>query len=313
MSLRPNVLVPGVTKAGTTSLFWYLAQHPDICASDEKEIDYFTPLRYGHEPTRPLSVYDELFAHHNDEPYLLEASPRYFYGGPTLVARVHATLPDARLVFALRDPVDRMVSAFRYQRSRGLRPDAMTFDQFVDVCLRARASGEDRHEGRHLDRALAVGRYSDYLPDWYAAYDPSRITIVFFEHLVADPETQMRRLCTWLDLDAEPAGRFDYTVRNRTVATRSHRIRGMAETLNARIGKSLRRLPAAKRLARAAYERLNGRPADRVSANPSTRARLQAFYAPANAELARLVVARGVDLQQLPAWLDADRVRSGAG
>ena len=43
----PNLVIAGVPKAGTTSLFNYLAQHPDICPSDVKETRYFEPLRYG--------------------------------------------------------------------------------------------------------------------------------------------------------------------------------------------------------------------------------------------------------------------------
>jgi hypothetical protein len=43
----PNLLLAGVPKAGTTSLFRYLEQHPDICSSSDKEIGYFNPLRHG--------------------------------------------------------------------------------------------------------------------------------------------------------------------------------------------------------------------------------------------------------------------------
>jgi hypothetical protein len=41
----PNLIIAGAQKAGTSSLFWYLAQHPQICASDRKELRYFTPRR----------------------------------------------------------------------------------------------------------------------------------------------------------------------------------------------------------------------------------------------------------------------------
>lgn len=311
MPLRPNLLIPGVTKAGTTSLFWYLAQHPQICAADEKEIDYFTPLRHGEEPSQPLTVYEDYFPHYAGERYLLEASPRYFYGGRRLVSRVHEALPDARLVVALRDPVDRMLSAFRYQRSRGLRPGTMTFEEFVDMCMHARRTGEDLDKGRNLDRTLSVGRYIDYLPDWYAAYGRDDTTVVFFEHLVADPEAQIRRMCAWLDIDGEPAGDIDYTVRNRTVATRSHRLRRVAEALNERVGKSLRHVPSVKRTVRAVYERVNSRRTDDIGPAGRARERLLAFYAPANAELAAFLTAQGH--RDLPAWLHTDRVASGPG
>ncbi len=58
----PNLIIAGVGKAGTTSLFWYLSQHPGICASDVKEIQYFTPLSEGDGVLPPLSEYARHFA-----------------------------------------------------------------------------------------------------------------------------------------------------------------------------------------------------------------------------------------------------------
>ena len=50
----PNLVIVGVGKAGTTSLFHYLRQHPDICGSDIKELRFLNPLRRG-EPLAPLA------------------------------------------------------------------------------------------------------------------------------------------------------------------------------------------------------------------------------------------------------------------
>src|SRR5688500_8554449 len=58
----PNLIIAGVPKGGTTSLFRYLAQHPDICAARNKELRYFDAVRYG-EPVAPLSSYAEHFGH----------------------------------------------------------------------------------------------------------------------------------------------------------------------------------------------------------------------------------------------------------
>ena len=57
LTLRlPNLLIVGVAKAATTSLFQYLAQHPDIFPAELKELRYFTPLRYA-EPLPPIGSY----------------------------------------------------------------------------------------------------------------------------------------------------------------------------------------------------------------------------------------------------------------
>src|SRR4051794_41003093 len=58
----PNLIIAGVSKGGTTSLFRYLAQHPDICPSPIKELRYFEPLRYG-EPLTPIESCARHFEH----------------------------------------------------------------------------------------------------------------------------------------------------------------------------------------------------------------------------------------------------------
>src|SRR4051794_6897093 len=80
LSRLANLVVIGVNKAGTTSLFDYLGRHPDIGLSDVKELRYFSPLRYG-ESLEPLASYAEHFDHCLQERYAVEATPSYFYGG----------------------------------------------------------------------------------------------------------------------------------------------------------------------------------------------------------------------------------------
>src|SRR3712207_9448996 len=62
----PNLIIAGVGKGGTTSLFRYLGQHPQVCASRVKELRYFQSLRYG-EPMAPLDQYTRHFAHWNGQ------------------------------------------------------------------------------------------------------------------------------------------------------------------------------------------------------------------------------------------------------
>src|SRR3954463_13629169 len=92
----PNLVIAGVAKAGTTSLFNYLAQHPDICASDVKETRYFEPLRYG-EVLPPIESYTAHFRHRQGERYALEATPTYFYGGRDVPPGIRVTLPPGRV------------------------------------------------------------------------------------------------------------------------------------------------------------------------------------------------------------------------
>ena len=75
----PNLVIAGVSRAGTTSLFRYLAQHPDVGTSDVKELRYFSAVRHG-QPLEPLDMYAAHFKACT-QAFAVEATPGYFYGG----------------------------------------------------------------------------------------------------------------------------------------------------------------------------------------------------------------------------------------
>lgn len=114
----PNLLVAGVPKAGTGSLFSYLGQHPDICSSTVKEIGYFTPLRREGGALPSVESYKVHFSHWAGQRYAMEATPNYCYGGERLRAGIKDTHGRPRIVISLRDPIDRLWSAYAMQRTR---------------------------------------------------------------------------------------------------------------------------------------------------------------------------------------------------
>jgi hypothetical protein len=127
----PNLVIAGVGKAGTTSLFWYLSQHPDICASDEKEIRYFAGLTEGGTELPPVETYERHFRHCRGERYAMEASPQYFHGGAPVIQAMRRLLGRPRVVISLRDPVERLWSQFRFTKSRlGPVPETLSFEAY---------------------------------------------------------------------------------------------------------------------------------------------------------------------------------------
>ena len=87
----PNLVVVGVSRAGTTSMFNALAWHPEVCGSDIKEVRYFTPLRYG-QPLAPLEDYASHFRQFDGERIVLEATPGD-HGGRTTAATLKELVP----------------------------------------------------------------------------------------------------------------------------------------------------------------------------------------------------------------------------
>ncbi|MFL6240525.1 MAG: sulfotransferase family protein [Actinomycetes bacterium] len=292
----PNLVLAGVTKAGTTSLFNYLGQHPEIGVAGVKEINYFTPLLYG-DSLAPLSEYSRHFARCADRPWRLDASPAYFVGGAELATAVQATLPDARVLIALRDPVRRFWSSYTYKHSKGRLPKDMTFPAFIAKCRQLRDAGVDGTPENVVYRTLSAGMYADYLEGWFDVFGDA-LRVVFFETLADDPRMVLSDICRWLGIDAAPVASMDLAARNATTQPRSLRLRRAAHRLNAAlapvVGDSVRR-----RLKRS-YDRVNSGSLDERLGD-AEREELAEFYAEANARCAALLTARGY--ADLPDWL----------
>ncbi|MEM9048149.1 MAG: sulfotransferase [Pseudomonadota bacterium] len=227
----PEFLVIGAMKAGTTALYHLLAQHPQIGMSRMKETDYFVA-----EKNLPLGPrwYAAQFP---PAPCRGEVSPNYSKDDifPGVAARVAASLPDARLIVLLRDPVARFAAHYRHAWSTGnmaVRPDAL---------LRSPA-------GRHM---LATSRYTERLAPWRAVFADERLLVLCFEDLVAAPQAAMHPV--WSHLGLEPFATRPPAVRNEAASVaavpasiqRLWRRRALRR-LDPLIGQSLRR--AARRV-----------------------------------------------------------------
>ena len=299
LRLLPNLLMPGVNKCGTSSLAWYLGQHPEICLGDRKEINYFLPMRYDQPLRESLEDYGRHFSAYAGETYRLDASPGYCYGGARIADAVRRTLPEPRIVMILRNPVDRFWSSYRSKRDRAKIDPATEFRTFFEACRTLDASGQDHLRQYHHYRALSIGRYADVLEPWFDAFG-QRVTIVFFEHLVTEPQRAVADVCVALGLDGTIAKDFNYAVRNVTVNPRSRAVSAFVRRVNLRVDRHFRAYPRTKQVLRVAYKAVNGSNRREVL-SPEDRAAVEEFYAPANKRLFEQLTSRGY--VHFPAWL----------
>jgi hypothetical protein len=116
----PNFIIAGALKAGTTSLHEYLGQHPQIYKSPIKETRYFTydPENPDHVskgyrvfPVQTMGEYLAQFAGVKDEVAIGEATPNYLIS-PHAPVRIKEIIPNVRLIFSLRNPVQRLYSLY---------------------------------------------------------------------------------------------------------------------------------------------------------------------------------------------------------
>ncbi|MEP7176374.1 MAG: sulfotransferase [Gemmatimonadales bacterium] len=179
----PNFIVIGAAKAGTTALYWYLAEHPAIFMSPVKETNFFAygrdargELLFGDPdvhrfPITSRSAYEALFAGAGAATAVGEASTMYLEC-PQAAARIRDLLPGARIICGLREPVDRAYSDYlMYLRNRGRR-----LDPARDHLATASWARPDSHWMR-------IGTYHDQLARYYDAFPREQIHVFLFDDL----------------------------------------------------------------------------------------------------------------------------------
>lgn len=195
MPRLPNFLIIGTAKAGTTSLYRYLRQHPDVFMPAVKEPRFFAyaedpPAMKGPGDARTnrtsgavytFEAYRALFAAAEDEPAVGEASPNYLYSAsaPRLI-REHLS-GDVRLIAVLRNPVERAYSHFLHLVRSGREP-LRDFEAALDA--------EDERIARGWEWSwhyTRMGFYHAQLTRYLAHFDPDRLAIRLFEDFKADP------------------------------------------------------------------------------------------------------------------------------
>ena len=295
-----DLVIAGVPKAGTGSLFAYLAQHPDICGSDEKEIGYFNfydPRRHTGAPP-PIEEYAKHFAHCAGERYALEATPTYSYGGRPVITAIRQVLGRPKIIIILRDPADRLWSAYTFQRSVGNNPHIRSFEQYLETVKKRARDGSDLVPGDG-QQGLFIGYYADYIGDWLDEFGDD-VRIVFSEDMRRDPRGVVEELCRWLEIDTEVVASLDVGARNVTRHPRSARLAHAARRLKRR-GDSLHLLPrgAYGRLRRAYFRLNSGELSEQLE--PELRRHVEDLYRESNRATAALLARHGYE--HLPPWL----------
>lgn len=292
-----NAIIAGVNKAGTTSLFVTLGEHPDIAPASVKETGYFLPARWG-RPLAPPRDYAAYWAHAGDERVRLEATPGYFSGGPALVEQVRAVCGAPKILVVLREPVSRLVSYFTYQQARLRLPPTMTLDEYL-AHADALSHDDFQDPANEVYFGARGGRYADFLPDWTAVFG-SDVGVLFFDDLVARPDDAIATAAHFLGLDPAPIIGHGLSSENRTTGYRNSAFQRIALEFNDRCEPFLRRHHALKRRLRAMYFRVNGRPLP-IPVTDAERDALASRYDEPNQRLAEQLAAMKVTT--LPTWL----------
>lgn len=195
MDQLPNLIIGGAQKCGTTSLHRLLASHDEAYFPPAPQEIHFFDVDKEYRKEKGLNTYANLFGDHNGEMVIGQTSPLYLYV-PEVPARIHAVLPGVRLIFILRDPVDRAYSHYWHEVRYGWEP--LPFETALKLeAERITKSFDARRHFSYQDR----GRYAAQLARYAEYFSKSQILLVRMEDLKTDPERVRRQLAGFLGLD----------------------------------------------------------------------------------------------------------------
>jgi hypothetical protein len=194
----PDFMIIGVAKAGTTSLFQYLTQHPAVVIPTIKELKYFE----NKNRQRGLRWYLANFPLKEDAKNKLafEASPTYLYmkQSPERIAHL---FPGMKFIVILRDPVKRSFSHWNFYhdqsnpQNRAMYYDERTFEQAVEEELNDELTNIPDYK-LYLYKSM----YSQHLKHWYQYYPPEKILTLDFENLKNNPKYILKKVTEFLSI-----------------------------------------------------------------------------------------------------------------
>lgn len=179
--MLPNFLVVGAPRAGSTWIHENLKMHPEIFLPTHKKEIHFFDWHYN----EGLVFYEEIFKHSHQYKAVGEVTPSYLH--KTEVAeRIKKHLPDVKLIVCLRNPVDRLYS--RYWNSKA------KYESNKDK------SFEDKIKEKH--EFIEEGFYDEHLVRYFSLFDPKKILVLFFEEMSRDPQGFLKKIFSFLDVNA---------------------------------------------------------------------------------------------------------------
>ncbi len=300
---KTMVIIAGVGKAGTTSLFQYLSQHADICPSDVKEVNQFSTIRYAQSQFPPFEDYLAHFSACAGQPILLEASPGYYPGGKATAERIKRFIPNPRIIIVFREPIKRLFSFYNYYKSRMKIKAESTFGAYVEKCLRMPVEELFLPENKAF-RGVYECYYDHFLSDWFEVFADNQIKILFFEDLFVDVKKALKELCAWLDIaDIPYLSEVNLARSNQTMLYKYQWLQNISIKINQLAEVFWRKNPKIKRALRSFYYFLNGKKTEE-SIDQATQTMLQTLFAPHNQRLAIILEQHGYTVK--PDWLEGD-------
>lgn len=210
--ILPSFIIIGAQRCGTTSLYDYLSNHPQIIPSPVKELFYFDDYY-----TRPINWYKSFFPTEKQKEKLErdliarvitgEASPSYFFH-PYAARRIKETLPQVKLILVLRDPIERAYS--HYNHIRRLNREPLSFEEAlakeverITPDIEKLAKDEFYKADQRRDYSyLTRGYYAKQLTEWYKYFPKEQLLVVQSEEFYRETPRVYNEIVEYLGLNS---------------------------------------------------------------------------------------------------------------
>src|SRR5215212_475494 len=191
----PNFLVIGAMKSGTTALYYYLEQHPEIYMSPVKEPNFFSSQEQENaaDTVTDIGAYQHLFRGASGEKAIGEASHSYLYE-PRAAAEIRRYIPEARLIAILRNPINRAYSHFLHMVRSGAEP----VGDFAQA-LREEKVGIRRE--RTFQDYIGRGLYYEQLERYFGIFPREQVRVYLYEDLSDAPVRTVQDAFRFLEVD----------------------------------------------------------------------------------------------------------------
>lgn len=236
---KPNFIIIGAQKSGTTSLHYYLNQHPLLVGTRPKELHYFNRwINYGYD----INWYERHFNHINPHNKLFfEATPDYISDKPAPKS-ISKFYPHVKLILVLRNPVYRALSAYNmysdffendFGKMRKIQKYPGVKNHIFDLYFKNRESFPTLMEAFKLEINLAQekqnernyilnkGIYVKQLQNYYKHFDTNQILVIGFKDLTKNIDHTLKTIYSFLQVPDYPVSKINIEPRHQ----RKHKIK----------------------------------------------------------------------------------------
>jgi hypothetical protein len=239
-----NLFIVGAAKSGTTSLYQYLNQHPDIFFPNVKEPNYYSKAeshnpaaylkprkgKFYHEKIiRERDVYFSLFDEAENQSILADSSPSYLWD-ENAANNIYKDFPKTKIIILLRNPVQRVFSHFLMDLKDGTQKER----SFKQALLNDKAQNPKIWGKAHLYTEISL--YTEQVKRYYETFSKENVKIILYEDFIKNTEKILSDICLFLSIDPNVVKTIDFNKIHNPYVIPKNRISKLLLTYKNKLG-----------------------------------------------------------------------------